>query len=41
MKKWFILAALIGLVLSISFVIVGCNLLGRGCDSLWCDGRVC
>jgi len=25
MKKWFILAALIGLLLSVSFVIIGCT----------------
>ena len=43
-NKWFVLAALIGLLLSVSFVVVGCGNVqdwGKGCDpdpDLWnCD----
>ena len=35
-NKWFILAALIGLILSVCFILVGCG--SGGCDLGSCQG---
>jgi len=46
-NKWFILAALLGLILSLCFMLVGCSLFencnGSGCSSssMNCSGMDC
>jgi len=40
-NKWFIMAALVGLVLSVSFVVVGCSLFTKRDCTKSCSGMNC